>query len=122
MPVLVTIATINLLFRGGDSVGFLEPESLRARCHSVLTDPETRSRALALVGRLEEVAGRYDANLKSVIESYRTATDTSLDARKLVQSLEPQDRVRRETLLEIVSIRQSMREMLSEAEWTEVFG
>ena len=122
MPVLITLATINLLFRGGDSVGFLEPDALRARCVEVLEDSETKRRALALVARLEEVAGRYDENLRSVIESYRAATDASLDAVELARSLEPHDRVRQDTLLEVISVRQSMRETLSEAEWIGVFG
>jgi len=45
MPVLITIATVNALFRSGsEQTSFLDPDALRERCNNQIEDTETRAR------------------------------------------------------------------------------
>ena len=124
MPVLATIATINVLFRGGatDRVGFLEPVTLRARIERELEDAVVRDRAVALVNELERIALRYDRSLVATTGAYVTES-SSPNSRSddLIAILDSFDRERRTALDEIVGIRQSMLHLLTVAQWDRVF-
>ena len=124
MPVLATIATINVLFRGGatDRVGFLEPVTLRARIERELGDAAVRDRALALVDELERIALRYDRSLMATIEAYvAESSNPRSRSHDLVTILDSLDRGRRAALDEIVGIRRSMHNLLTVAQWDSVF-
>ena len=124
MPVLVTMATINALFRAGsEQISFLDPESLRERCNEVIEDTETRARAVMLAEELQQLADRYNDAVAASVEAYRTKSeqwDTS--ANDLIEQLQPWDKARVETVQGIVRIRQSMRELLTAEQWERVFG
>lgn len=123
MPVVVTLATINVLFRGGSTAGFLDPHALRAAIECELADSDTRDSALALVDELERLARQYDESFTASVEAYKTeSTNTETTAEDLIAKLEAWDQKRRLTLQEIVRIRQSMLDVLSESEWDKVFG
>lgn len=124
MPVLVTMATINALFRAGsEQISFLDPESLRERCNEVIEDTETRARAVMLAEELLRLADRYNDAVTASVEAYLTKSeqwDTS--ANDLIEQLQPWDKARIETVQGIVRIRQSMRELLTAEQWERVFG
>ena len=123
MPVLVTLATINFLFRGGSTIGFLDPAALRAAIESELAESDGRNSALVLVDELERLARQYDESFTASVEAYKTeSSNAGTTAADLIAKMEPWDRERRLTLQEIVRIRQSMLDVLSESEWDEVFG
>ena len=124
MPVLVTIATINALFRSGsEQTSFLDPEALRARCRDVIEDSETRARAIALTEELERLAVQYNAAVASSVEAYiAKSAQWDSSANDLIELLQPWDNARAQTVRGIVRVRQSMRELLTAEQWERVFG
>jgi hypothetical protein len=123
MPVLITIATVNALFRpGSDEVGFLNPDKLRARCMEELEDTETRHRAIMLTDELQRLARQYE---KAVVASVNAYTVESVkwesSANGLIEQLQPWDSTRISTIQGIVRVRQSMRELLTAEQWQRVF-
>ena len=123
MPVLATIATINLLFRGGTTASFLDPPTLRDRIESELTGSDARDRALSLVDELEQLTRRYDESLAASIEAYVSeSTKAASRAEDLIAILGPWDHTRGETLHEIAQIRQTMLDLLTAEQWERVFG
>ena len=124
MPVLVTLATINALFRpGSEQISFLDPQALRARCNDVIDDTETRHRALLLTDELQRLARRYEKAVLASVEAYVSESvkwETSVN--ELIEQLEPWDRARGDTVRDIVRVRQSMRELLTTEQWKRVFG
>ena len=124
MPVLITIATINTLFRSGpEQASLLNPDKLRARCMEELEDTETRHRALLLTDELQRLARQYE---KAVVASVNAYTAESVkwesSANGLIEQLQPWDSIRKQTVQEIVRIRQSMRALLTAEQWNRVFG
>jgi hypothetical protein len=123
MVILTTLVLTNILFGGGSNLGFLDPRALRDAIEGELADSDTRDSALALVDELERLARQYDESFIASVEAYKTElSNTETTAEDLIANLEPWDRERRLTLQEIVRIRQSMLDVLSESEWDEVFG
>ena len=124
MPVLVTIATINALFRSGsEQTSFLDPEALRARCNDVIEDTETRARAIILIEELERLARQYNAAVVSSVEAYLTkSAQWDSSANDLIELLQPWDRARLQTVQGIVRVQQSMRQLLTSEQWERVFG
>jgi hypothetical protein len=123
MVILTTLVLTNILFGGGSNLGFLDPRALRDAIEGELADSDTRDSALALVDELERLARQYDESFIASVEAYKTElTNTETTAEDLIAKLEPWDHERRLTLQEIVRIRQSMLDVLSESEWDEVFG
>ena len=124
MPVLVTLATINALFRpDSEQAGFLDPAGLRERCNAVLEDTETRARAVMLTEELEQLASQYNAAVASSVESYIAKSaqwDSSAD--DLIELLQPWDNARARAIQGIIRVRQSMRELLTTEQWERVFG
>ena len=124
MPVLVTIATVNALFRpGSDRISFLDPQALRAQCNDVIADTETRARAVMLTEELEELARQYNTAVTASVEAYLAKSvhwDSS--ANDLIELLQPWDSARVQTVQGIVRIRQSMRKLLTAEQWERVFG
>ena len=123
MPVLVTIAAVSYLFGGSkEKTSFLDPVGLRKKIEK-LPEGENRTKAIALVDRLDVLAQEHnaatDAALKAYIadvEKYTTSTD------QLVADFEPADRERTKVYRELIEVRQAMVETLSAKEWDKVFG
>ena len=71
MPVLVTLATVNALFRSGsEQISFLDPDALRERCKDVIEDAETRAQAVLLTEGLLELARQYNDSVASSVDAY----------------------------------------------------
>ena len=123
MPVLVTIAAVSYLFGGSKKkTSLLDPAGLRKKIEK-MPEGESRTKALALVDRLDMLANEHnqatDAALKAYIadvENYTTRTD------ELIDDFEPLDRVRTNVYRELVEIRQALIDTLSPEEWEKVFG
>jgi hypothetical protein len=124
MPVLITIATVNALFRpGSEQVSFLDPDALRDRCRDELEDTETRARAMILVEQLQQLARQYEKAVVASVDAYITeSVKWESSASGLIEQLQPWDSARLHTVQEIVRIRQSMRELLTTEQWERVFG
>lgn len=122
MPVLVTLATINLLFRGSQSASFLDPAGLAGRLEDEVEREEAREQALALARELERLAASYEESVSRGLEAYAASTrDPDARAGDLIAVLEPLDRGRQQTLEEIVRVRQALLETLTADEWDRVF-
>ena len=123
MPVLVTIAAVSYLFGGSkDKTSFLDPVGLRKKIEK-LPEGENRTKAIALVDRLDMLAREHNAATDAAInaylsdvEKYETTTD------QLEGDFEPLDRARANVYQELVEVRQAMVETLSAREWDKVFG
>ena len=123
MPVLTTLVIINFFFGDGSTIGFLNPNALRAAIENELEETDQRDHALALVDELERIARKYDEKFTASVEAYKTESmNVDTTAKDLIAKLEPWDRGRHLMLQEIVRIRQSMLDVLSESEWDDVFG
>ena len=123
MPVLVTIATINALFRAGsDQTSFLDPEGLRARCNDVIEDTETRARAVMLTEELMRLAQQYNTAVAASVEAYLAkSAQWDSSANDLIELLQPWDNARLQTVQGIIRVRNSMRELLTGEQWERVF-
>jgi hypothetical protein len=124
VPVLVTIATINVLFRASENdVSFLDPAALRARVSDVIEDTDTRERVLQIIDELQELAHKYNDKVAATIDLYlakSVAWDSS--ATGLIELLEPLDGDRVLALRGIVQARQSIHELLTAEQWKQVFN
>lgn len=123
MPVLITMATINALFRpGAEQASLLNPAKLRARCMEELDDTKIRHQAIMLTDELQRLARQYE---KAVVASVNAYTAESVkwesSASGLIEQLQPWDSARLRTVQEIVRIRQSMRELLTTEQWKQLF-
>ena len=124
MPVLATIATINLLFGSDetDSVSFLNPASLRERCEAVLDDAATRKRALELVEELQYLNIEYNEAVLSTLGTYvEQSADWNTSATDWIDVLENMDASRRRVLREVARVRSDFRELLTTEAWQKVF-
>lgn len=124
MPVLITIATINALFRAGsEQISFLDPDALRERCNDVIEDTETRARAVKLTEQLQQLARQYNSAVTASVDAYLDkSAQWDSSANDLIELLQPWDKARADTVQGIVRVRQSMRELLTAEEWARVFG
>jgi len=124
MPVLITIATINALFRSGaEQASLLNPDKLRARCMEELEDTETRHRAVMLTDELQRLARQYEKAVVASVNAYiAESVKWESSANGLIEQLQPWDSIRKQTVQEIVRIRQSMRALLTAEQWNRVFG
>lgn len=124
MPVLVTIAIINTLFRvSADGLSFLDPDALRARVSDVIEDTDTREQALQIITELQSLAREYEDKVTATVDLYlaeSVAWDSS--ANELIKLMEPMDIGRVRTLQDIVQARQSMRDLLTIEQWERVFS
>ena len=72
MPVLATLAAVSYLFGGSkDKASFLDPAGLRKKIEK-LPEGENRTRAIALVDRLDMMAQEHNAATDAVINAYIT--------------------------------------------------
>jgi hypothetical protein len=123
VPVLVTIAAVSYLFGGSkEKASFLDPVGLRKKIEK-LPEGENRTKAFALVDRLDILAKEHaeatDLAIKAYVadvEKYTTSTD------QLEDDFEPLDRSRTIVYRELIEVRQAMVETLSAKEWDKVFG
>ena len=124
MPVLITIATINALFRtGSEQISFLDPDALRERCNDVIEDTETRARAVKLTEQLQQLAQQYNTAVAASVDAYLDkSAQWDSSANDLIELLQPWDKARADTVQGIVRVRQSMRELRTAEEWARVFG
>ena len=122
MPVLITIATVTLIFKGSkDHASFLDPAALRKKIEK-LPEGTTRTEALGIADRLDTLALEYDdvtdASMKAYIADVEK-WDSSAD--KLIEDLQPSDQLRKKMLPELIRMREDLVELLSLEEWEEVF-
>ena len=125
MPVLTTIAAINFFSGSTDenSVSFLNPEVLRERCEEVIKDTEKLTKAVKLSNDLQRLSAQYSKDVITTVEAYiDESVKWSSSADGLINLLEPMDNSRRQTLLDIIQVRQSMRELLTTEQWQQVFS
>ena len=123
MPVLTTIMVVNYLFGGSkEKTSFLDPVGLRKKIEK-LPEGENRTKAIALVDRLDRLAQEHEAATDAAIsayiadvEKYETTTD------ELVDDFEPLDQARTNVYRELIEVRQAMVGILSAKEWDKVFG
>lgn len=123
MPVLITIATVNALFRSGsEEVSFLNPDVLSERCRDEIEDTETRARAMIHAEQLQQLARQYQKAVVASVDAYiAESVKWESSASGLIEQLQPWDSARLRTVQEIVRIRQSMRELLTTEQWKRVF-
>ena len=123
MPVLTTIAVVSYLFGGSKKkASFLDPAGLREKIEK-LPEGENRTKAIALVDRLDLLAKEHDAATNAVINAYITDVEkyeTTPD--QLIEDFEPLDQARTRVYRELIEVRQAMVETLSAKEWDKVFG
>jgi hypothetical protein len=123
MTVFVTIAAVSYLFGGSkEKTSLLNPAGLRKKIEK-LPEGSTRTRAVALVDRLDMLAKDYEAATDAAIsayiadvEKYTTSTD------QLVADFEPADRERTKVYRELIYLRQAFIDTLSPEEWDKVFS
>ncbi len=123
MPVLVTIAAVSYHFGGSkEKTSFLDPVGLRKKIEK-LPEGENRTKAIALIDRLDRLAQEHEAATDAAIsayiadvEKYETTTD------ELVDDFEPLDQARTNVYRELIEVRQAMVGILSAKEWDKVFG
>jgi len=124
LPVLVTLATINALFRpGSEAVSMLNPGILQARCMEAIEDTEIREQAVILTAELHQLTQRYQKAVAESLDAYLAKSarwDSSAD--DLIEILEPLDILRTQSLQDIVYVRRLMREILTAEQWNQVFG
>ena len=124
MPVLTTIATINLLFlgRSEDQPGFLNHAALRAQLETLPEGP-SRAEALEIMDRLDALAREYDDATDAAMSSYIADVEKyESNADDLILDLLPLDQIRVATLPTVIELREQLVEALSEEEWDEVFA
>lgn len=124
MPVLITIATVNALFRSGsEQTSFLDPDALRERCSNQIEDTETRARAMLLAEQLQRLAQQYQEAVAASVDAYiAESVKWESSASGLIEQLQPWDSARLQTVQGIIRVRQSMRELLTTEQWNRVFG
>jgi hypothetical protein len=114
---------VSYLFGGSkEKTSFLDPVGLRKKIEK-LPEGENRSKAIALVDRLDVLAQEHNAATDAVInayirdvEKYETTTD------QLVEDFEPLDQARTKVYRELIEVRQAFIDTLSPEEWDKVFG
>jgi uncharacterized membrane protein YccC len=124
MPILITIATVTTLFKRGskEQAGFLAPVALRAKLEDLEEGP-ARLEALEIADQLDALASEYDDATDAAISAYIEDVERwSSTADELIEDLQPVDQLRRQTLSELVPLRQRLIDALSPEEWDQVFG
>jgi len=123
MPVAITIATITFLRRGGATIGFLDPDALRELFKDELEESDALEQAIVLIDGLDEHISQYNEAAATSIDAYaEKSANVESSADDLIAYLKPLDQARTDSLHEIVRVRQSMLELLSDSEWDQVFG
>jgi hypothetical protein len=123
MAVVLTLTVLSMIFlKGGKRASFLIPAGLRKRIEK-LPESDRRKLALSLVTSLEHLAQNYDTAAQANLATYvDRAADWNSSADTLMQIREPMDRLRMQTLMSVVELRQSLLDALTPAEWKKVFG
>ena len=123
MPVLVTIAVVNYLFRGTkEKTSFLDPAGLRKKIQK-LPEGSTRTKAVALVDKLDMLAKEHETATDAVIKAYIADVEKyTTTADELVEDFKPLDQARTKVYRELVQVRQDLIDTLSPEEWKKVFG
>ena len=123
MPVLITLATINLFRPGTEEISMLNPGILQARCMEAIENTEIREQAVMLTVELHRLTQQYQKAVAESLDAYLTKSarwDSSAD--DLIEILEPLDILRIQTLQDIVYMRRLMLEILTAEQWNQVFG
>ena len=124
MPVLLTIATINYLFKSkpDDPAGFLNPAALRNKIQG-LPDGAARIEALEITDQLDALVKQYDDATDDAMGAYIADVERyDSTADNLLEDLRPIDELRWQTLPELIRLRQSLIDTLTQEEWDQVFG
>ena len=125
MPVLATLAAINLVFgsSSNEAVSFLNPYKLRARCKEEIENVHKQAQAIALTEELERLAAQYQKSVVITLEAYiEESVKWESSADGLIDVLEHWDRSRDNTLREIVRVRQAMHDLLTAEQWARIFS
>lgn len=124
MPVLITISAVTYLFLRGSKgeAGFLAPTVLREKIEK-LPEGSTRMKALSVADRLDSLAREYDSATDAAMNKYVVdVEDWNSSADRLIEDMEPLDKVRWNTLSQVIRLREDLVDALSPEEWDEVFG
>ncbi len=127
MPVLATITTISLLTGRGrqEELLFSNPALLRSRLKEALgsESDNTLKKSLAIADELENFLNDYRASVESSFDAYiDEASNRYTSAPELIERLKPLDRERTQTLQQVIKLRQSLIQLLSEGQWKAVFS
>jgi hypothetical protein len=124
MVVGITLATIAILRSRRRGASFVDPDTFRKAVEKRIKDPERRLLALELVDSLSELAEEYDSAVLLSLGQYVQAIreDDVGFYEILAEVIRPLERQRHATLLAGVELRTKLRDLMSEEEWTKVFG
>jgi len=123
MPILITLATIKILFKGDaeEKAGFLAPTALREKLEA-LTEGSTRTTALAIADQLDGLAQAYDDATDAALSAYVADVEKyHSTADDLIKDLQLPDQLRGGTLPELINLREQLVNALSSEEWDQVF-
>ena len=127
MPVVMTMTAIALLSGSGsggrdETVGFFNPDSLRDQIRARLPRGETRMRALAVAEEIERLKELFFEAVEATIEAFRESTaDPTSSVEAILESIEPLDTARAQTLSAILLQRESLIRILTQEEWDQLF-
>jgi hypothetical protein len=125
MPIVATMTIIALLRSNasGDQP-FFDPALLREMLAEGLDDEadELLARAMLLANELETITERYRATVESTIDAYIEASeDPRSNASSLSKRFAAMDQDRSELMGDIVRLRRSLVDLLSDEQWQAVF-
>jgi len=124
MPILVTLASIKILFKGDadERAGFLAPVALHEKLEALPESP-TRTTALAISDQLDGLAQTYDDATDVALSAYVIDVEKyDSTADDLIKDLQLPDQLRGATLPEVISLREQLVDVLSPEEWDQMFG
>jgi hypothetical protein len=127
MPILITAAAASAIFSSLSSAdpgqpSFLDPGMLQNKIESVLWQSERLDQALKLVEELDRLAQAYTHSADRSLEEYRGhVARPGWSAESIKKMLAPYDQIRTQTLNDLLRIRQSMLDLLTEEEWHRIF-
>jgi hypothetical protein len=126
MPILATLTVISIL-RGGDGkeLPFSDAEVLRGLLKDALAEEVdgVLNEALAIADDLGASLNQYRSSAESSLDAYiEESSNKYTSAAELIEHLKQLDRERRQALQKMIQLRQSLFELLSDAQWQAVFN
>lgn len=125
MPVVTTMMIIALLRSNASSdQPFFDPPLLRDMLSEGLEDEPDQllADAMTLADELDTLIARYRSSVESAIDAYIDASeDSRAEASSLTARLAAIDEDRSELMRNIIRIRRSLVELLTDERWKAVF-
>jgi hypothetical protein len=124
MVVGITLATIAYFKTRGSSASFMDPDALHRALKKEVKDEERRRSALDLADGLTRITDEHDSFLRASLNRYaELVQDFDTDAAQILDdAVNPAMEKRHAALLSFIDLRSQLRELLTQEEWTAVFG